>query len=48
MPAAGDMAAMMNNPMMQAMLNNPDMLRGILHSHPGVRQVGPCSLPPAG
>ena len=33
------MAAMMNSPVMQSMLDNPDLLRTVLQSNPGIQQV---------
>jgi hypothetical protein len=35
----GGMGMDLQNPMMQSILNNPQMLRQILNMHPGIRQV---------
>ena len=34
------MSAMMNSPMMQSMMENPELLRSILQSNPQIQQVG--------
>ena len=33
------MAAMMNSPVMQSMLDNPELLRTMLQANPGIQQV---------
>jgi len=33
------MAAMMNSPVMQSMMDNPELLRTVLQSNPGIQQV---------
>ena len=33
------MAAMMSSPVMQSMLDNPELLRTVLQANPGIQQV---------
>ena len=33
------MAAVMNSPVMQSMLDNPELLRTMLQANPGIQQV---------
>lgn len=36
------MSQMMNNPMMQSVLNDPEMLRNMFSSNPAIQQVNAC------
>lgn len=36
------MSQMMNNPMMQSVLNDPEMLRNMFSSNPAIQQVHAC------
>lgn len=40
------MASMMNSPMMQTMMNNPELLRSIFQSNPQIQQVRAETPPP--
>lgn len=39
LPPPGAMAAMMNNPLMQSLLDNPELLRGMLTANPAMREL---------
>ena len=38
------MAAMMNSPVMQSMLDNPELMRTVLQANPGIQQVNPRAM----